>query len=50
MLDQVRLADALDAHRIDHPRHALPLVEAREDQPLLVVGLAVDVLGLLALL
>ncbi|MOA22715.1 hypothetical protein D3C78_1432910 [compost metagenome] len=37
-------------HRVDHPGHAFPLMEAREDQALLEVGFAVDVLGFLTLL
>ncbi|MNJ39966.1 hypothetical protein D3C77_348480 [compost metagenome] len=50
VLDQIRLTCPLHPHGVDHLGHAFPLVEAREDQTFLEKGLAVYVLGFLALL
>jgi hypothetical protein len=49
VLDQVGPAYAFGAHGAHHRRHALPLVESREDHRLLELRLALRVLHLLAL-
>ncbi len=38
VLNQVRLPCPLDTHGSDHLGHALPLMEAREDQAFLEIG------------